>query len=148
MIPQLNTPNTVTYMHSVLLSSLQSEFNYHAASWMPNVLTAKKRQIALLESIISKYEDEKFNLEACSIYHGVTFRELTNFMNRTDIDLVMKDCMEKKYRQLPLTFIDRVSLTLEPEPVKEIRYATKPIGVPKGWRSTMVSVKELINQIK
>ena len=98
---QLSTPNTVTYMHSVLLSSLEAEFMYHAASWMPDVLKAKKRQIALLESIIAKYEQEEYKLTQCGI-----------------------------------TFIKPVEV--------EIRYATKPLGIPKGWRSNLPSIKEMI----
>jgi hypothetical protein len=100
MIPSLSTPNTVSYMHSVLLSSLQAEFNYHAASWMPEVLRAKQRQIALLEQIIGKYEQEQYKLTKC----GITF--------------------------------------VKPD---EIKYAEKPIGVPKGWKSNLPNIKEIIN---
>jgi hypothetical protein len=124
------TNQTVISSLEILKLSLQEEFIHHAASWMPSILKAKKRQIKHVDYIIKLYQLEKYKLEAYTICMGSSFTQLSLFVQRPekDIDIDLKFWRAEMFE----------------EPVKEIRYATKPIGVPKGWKSEMIVIKDLI----
>lgn len=99
------------------------------------------KQYGIVHSATQDYFDVKLKLEGCALRYGIPGWEIEKWL-RMNPDQVVR---EVKFWQKLKQECDELE-GIKPEPIKPIRIAKKPIGLPVGYKiKTEFSIKEVIN---